>query len=67
MRKLFKRIKKWIKHIISKIKYKFNPDSVSKKERKRIKKEKDMAEQYSWWGNFLRWMYGCNIRNLKVA
>lgn len=67
MRKLFKRLKKWFKRIIAKIKYRFNPDSVSKKERKRIRKEKEMAEQYSHWGNFLRWLYGCNRKNLQVA
>ena len=67
MKKFFKNIKKRFKRLIARIKYKFNPDSVSKKDRNRIEKEKAMANQYSWWGNFLRWIYGCNMKNLKVA
>lgn len=64
IKKVLKRIKKFIKRIINKIKYKFCPDSLTKKEKKRIKKEKEISNQYSRWGNFLRHITGCN--NLKV-
>ena len=65
MRKFFKRIKKLFKDLFERIVYKFKPNSLSKKTRKKIKKEKKISQQYSTWGNILRWMTGCN--DLKIA
>ena len=64
IKKGFKAVIKYIKRLIKKIKFRINPKSVSKKDRKKFRKEQKVAEQYSNWGNFLRWITGCN--NLKV-
>ena len=62
--KLIKRIKKFFKRMWKKLMFKINPDSLSKKDRKKFRKEKEIANQYSWWGNFLRTITGC--KNLKI-
>ena len=64
IKKILKRIKKFFKRITMRIRYKLNPNSLSKKQRKKIKKEKEISAQYSWWGNVLRTFTGC--RNLRV-
>ena len=64
IKKLIKRIKKFFKRLWKKIMFKINPSKLSKKDRKKFREEKEIAEQYSWWGNFLRMITGCN--NLKI-
>ena len=64
IKKLIKKIKKFFKNLYKKIKFKINPNSVSKKDRKKFRKEKEISDQYSWYGNFLRFITGCN--NLKM-
>ena len=34
-------------------------------EAKKFKKEEEISNQYSWWGNFLRTTTGC--KNLKIS
>ena len=62
--KIIKRIKKFFERLWKKILFKINPDSLSKKDRKKFQKEKEISDQYSWWENFLRTITGCN--NLKI-
>ena len=64
IKKFFKYIKKFFKRMWKKLMFKINPNSLSKKDRKKFRKEKEIADQYSWWGNFLRTITGCN--NLKI-
>lgn len=64
IKRIVKRIKKFFKRLWKRIVYKINPDSLSKKDRKKIKKEKEISNQYSAWGNFLRVITGCT--NLKM-
>jgi hypothetical protein len=64
IKKIIKRIKKFFKRLCKKIIFKINPSSLSKKDRKKFRKEKEISDQYSWWGNFLRKITGCN--NLKI-
>ena len=65
IKKLFKRIKKFFKRLWKKLIYKINPKKLSKKDRKKFKKEEEISNQYSWWGNFLRTTTGC--KNLKIS
>lgn len=67
MKKIIKRIKGFFKKLFNRIKYFINPKYVNKKERKKIRKEKEISEQYSAWGNFLRWITGCNDLKIKTA
>jgi hypothetical protein len=64
IKNLAKRIKKFFKRLWKKFLFKVRPDKLSKKDRKKFKKEKKVSDQYSWWGNFLRTITGCN--NLKI-
>ena len=64
LKKFIKSIKKFFIRLWKKIIFKVNPDSLSKKDKKRIRKEKEIANQYSWWGNFLRKITGCT--DLKI-
>ena len=65
IKKILKSLKKFFKDIITKIKFRVNPDSLTKKQRKKIRKEKEIASHYSWWGNILRRITGCT--NLKMS
>lgn len=64
--KIFKRIKKFIKRLIRRIKYMFNPDSLSKKQRKKIEKETKERSQYSWWMRFCMFINGIDPAHLKI-
>lgn len=64
IKKLIKRIKKFFKRLWKKIMFRINPDKLSKKDRKKLRKEKEISDQYSKWGNFLRTITGC--KNLKI-
>lgn len=57
--KLFKKLVNWIK-------FKFFPDSLTKKEVKKIKKERKISMMYSNWGNFLRFITGCDELKLSA-
>ena len=64
IKRIIKRVKKFFKRLWKKILFKVHPSSLSKKDRKKFRKEKEISDQYSWWGNFLRTISGC--KELKV-
>ena len=67
VKKAIKRIKKFFKRLWKKILFKVHPSSLSKKDRRKFRKEKEIADQYSWWGNFVRAITGCNDLKIKAC
>lgn len=67
MRQILKGIKDYFKDLFNRLRLKFRPDSLSKKEKKNIKREKETANQYSTWGNILRYMTGCNDLKIRTC
>ena len=64
---LFKRLKKFIKKLVRFIKYKINPKSLSKKDRKTVEKRIEDLSRYSWRGNLLRLFTGTLDLKVKAA
>lgn len=60
----WKRIKRAFKHFVRWIKYHINPDSLTKKQRKKVEKGIEERKLLSVWGNICRYM--CGLGDMKV-
>lgn len=60
VKRFLKRVKKFFKNLKNRIKYKKDPESVSKKARKKIERENKLKSKFSFWGNVSRRISGLN-------
>lgn len=60
----WRRFKRAIRHFIRWIKYHINPDSLTKKERKKVEREIYIRKQFSLRGNIMRYL--CGLGDFKV-
>ena len=65
MSKIIKKIKKFLKWLKRRILYRFNPDKLTKKQRKKVEKEIKNNKRDTFRGNILRILTG--TYNLKIA